>query len=111
MSRRSSTDRLELLRRKREQIDAQLKAIEARNKQAERKADTRRKVIADLFTGTVRRGSHNAAAGAARDHPNAERLDRHTRSRDGWPMATPVRSSHRQAADAAHTHALPTGNA
>src|ERR1051325_8750951 len=46
MPRRSSTDRLELLRQKRDQIDAQLKALEARNKQAERKADTRRKVIA-----------------------------------------------------------------
>src|SRR3954451_25002691 len=46
MPRSSSTDRLELLRQKRDQIDAQLKALEARNKQAERKADTRRKVIA-----------------------------------------------------------------
>ena len=46
MPRRSSTDRLELLRQKRDQIDAQLKALEARNKQAECKADTRRKVIA-----------------------------------------------------------------
>ncbi|MGE0279033.1 MAG: mobilization protein [Rhizobiaceae bacterium] len=44
--RRSSTDRLTLLRQRRDQIDAQLKALEARNKQAERKADTRRKVIA-----------------------------------------------------------------
>jgi hypothetical protein len=44
--RQSSTDRLDLLRKKRDQIDAQLKALEARNKQAERKADTRRKVIA-----------------------------------------------------------------
>jgi hypothetical protein len=34
------------LRQRRDQIDAQLKALEARNKQAERKADTRRKVIA-----------------------------------------------------------------
>jgi hypothetical protein len=46
MPRSSSTDRLELLRKKRDQIDAQLKALEARNKQTERKADTRRKVIA-----------------------------------------------------------------
>lgn len=46
MPRRSSTDRLVLLRQRRDQIDAQLKALEARNKQAERKADTRRKVIA-----------------------------------------------------------------
>src|SRR3954447_12063537 len=46
MPRQSSADRLELLRQKRDQIDAQLKALEARNKQAERKADTRRKVIA-----------------------------------------------------------------
>jgi hypothetical protein len=46
MPRRSSTDRLTLLRQRRDQIDAQLRAIEARNKQAERKADTRRKVIA-----------------------------------------------------------------
>ena len=46
MPRRSSTDRLALLRQRRDQIDAQLRALEARNKQAERKADTRRKVIA-----------------------------------------------------------------
>ena len=46
MARRSTTDRLELLRQKRDQLDAQLRALEARNKQAERKADTRRKVIA-----------------------------------------------------------------
>jgi hypothetical protein len=46
MPRRTTTDRLELLRQKRDQLDAQLKALEARKKQAERKADTRRKVIA-----------------------------------------------------------------
>jgi len=46
MARRSTTDRLETLRQKRDQLDAQLRALEARNKQAERKADTRRKVIA-----------------------------------------------------------------
>jgi hypothetical protein len=46
MARRTPTDRLELLRQKRDQLDAQLRALEARNKQAERKADTRRKVIA-----------------------------------------------------------------
>jgi hypothetical protein len=46
MPRRNSTDRLDLLRQRRDQIDAQLKALEARNKKAERKADTRRKVIA-----------------------------------------------------------------
>src|ERR1700724_1351341 len=46
MPRRNTTNRLELLRQKRDQLDAQLKALEARNKQAERKADTRRKVIA-----------------------------------------------------------------
>jgi hypothetical protein len=46
MPRRNTTDRLDLLRRKRDQLDAQLKALEARNKQAQRKADTRRKVIA-----------------------------------------------------------------
>lgn len=46
MPRKPTTDRLETLRRKREQLDAQLKALEARNKHAERKADTRRKVIA-----------------------------------------------------------------
>jgi hypothetical protein len=45
MARRSTTDRLDLLRQKREQLDAQLKALEARQKQAHRKADTRRKVI------------------------------------------------------------------
>ena len=46
MPRKSTTDRLELLRQKRDQLDAQLRALEARSKQAERKADTRRKVIA-----------------------------------------------------------------
>lgn len=46
MAHRTTTDRLELLRHKRDQLDAQLRALEARNKQAERKADTRRKVIA-----------------------------------------------------------------
>src|ERR1700728_4294233 len=46
MARRSTTDRLEVLRQKRDQLDAQLRPLEARNKQAERKADTRRKVIA-----------------------------------------------------------------
>ena len=46
MSRKSTADRLVTLRLKREQLDAQLRALEARNKQAERKADTRRKVIA-----------------------------------------------------------------
>jgi hypothetical protein len=46
MPRKSTADRLETLRRKREQLDAQLKALEAREQQARRKADTRRKVIA-----------------------------------------------------------------
>jgi hypothetical protein len=46
MARRSTTDRLTTLREKRDQIDAQLRALEARKKEAERKADTRRKVIA-----------------------------------------------------------------
>ncbi|MBV9828312.1 MAG: hypothetical protein JO001_21985 [Alphaproteobacteria bacterium] len=46
MPRRSNADRLDLLRRKRDQLDAQLRALEARKKHAERKADTRRKVIA-----------------------------------------------------------------
>src|SRR3984957_15236245 len=46
MARRSTTDRLETLRQKRDQLDAQLRALEARKKQAERKSDTRRKVIA-----------------------------------------------------------------
>jgi hypothetical protein len=46
MPRKSAADRLTTLRHKREQLDAQLRALEARNKQAERKADTRRKVIA-----------------------------------------------------------------
>src|ERR1700687_2348442 len=46
MPRKSTTDRLQTLRQKRDQLDAQLRALEARSKQAERKADTRRKVIA-----------------------------------------------------------------
>src|SRR5580700_5365762 len=46
MPRRKTSDRLETLRLRRDHIDAQLRALEAREKQAERKADTRRKVIA-----------------------------------------------------------------
>ena len=46
MPRRTTTDRLELLRQRRDQLDEQLKALEARKKETERKADTRRKVIA-----------------------------------------------------------------
>jgi hypothetical protein len=46
MARRTNTDRLQILRDKRDQLDAQLRALEARTKKAERKADTRRKVIA-----------------------------------------------------------------
>ncbi|HEV7983414.1 MAG TPA: hypothetical protein VGP86_11005, partial [Xanthobacteraceae bacterium] len=42
---KTTTDRLKILREKRDQLDAQLRALEARAKQAERKADTRRKVI------------------------------------------------------------------
>ena len=45
MPRKSTTDRLQTLRVRRDQLDAQLKALEARQKQADRKADTRRKVI------------------------------------------------------------------
>ena len=46
MPRKSTTDRLQALRDKRDQLDAQLRMLEARRKEAERKADTRRKVIA-----------------------------------------------------------------
>lgn len=46
MARRSANDRLEDLRRQKAVIEAQMRALEARKKQAERKADTRRKVIA-----------------------------------------------------------------
>ena len=46
MPRRNTSDRLDILKKKRDQLDAQMKALEARKKQAERKADTRRKVIA-----------------------------------------------------------------
>lgn len=46
MPRKSTTDRMQTLRQRRDQLDAQLKLLEAREKQAERKADTRRKVIA-----------------------------------------------------------------
>jgi hypothetical protein len=45
MPRKSTADRLQALRTKRDQLDAQLRALDARNKKAERKADTRRKVI------------------------------------------------------------------
>lgn len=46
MPRQKITDRVESLRQKRAQIDAQLQAAEARQKEQARKADTRRKVIA-----------------------------------------------------------------
>jgi len=46
MPRRSTDQRLKELQRQRAVIDAQMRALEARKKQAERKADTRRKVIA-----------------------------------------------------------------
>ena len=46
MPRRSTDQRLKDLQRQRDVIDAQMRALEARRKQAERKADTRRKVIA-----------------------------------------------------------------
>jgi hypothetical protein len=45
MPRKSTADRLKTLRTRREQLDAQMKALEAREQQALRKADTRRKVI------------------------------------------------------------------
>jgi vacuolar-type H+-ATPase subunit D/Vma8 len=43
MPRKPTVDRLKTLREKREQLEAQLRALEARNKQADRKADARRK--------------------------------------------------------------------
>lgn len=46
MPRMKSTDKIEALRQKQAQIAAQLKAEEARQKDTDRKADTRRKVIA-----------------------------------------------------------------
>jgi len=46
MPRQKTTDKIEALRLKQAQIAAQLKAAEARQNEAERKADTRRKVIA-----------------------------------------------------------------
>lgn len=46
MARRNTTDRMEVLKKRRDQLEAQLRALEARQKAAERKADTRRKVIA-----------------------------------------------------------------
>jgi hypothetical protein len=46
MPRKSTTEKLQTLRKKRDQLDAQMKLLDARRKQSERKADTRRKVIA-----------------------------------------------------------------
>lgn len=46
MPRQKPTDKIETLRRKRAELDAQLKAAEARANETARKADTRRKVIA-----------------------------------------------------------------
>ncbi|OYV24712.1 MAG: hypothetical protein B7W99_00870 [Rhodospirillales bacterium 20-58-10] len=46
MPRQKPTDRIEALRQKRAQLDAQLKAAEARATEQARKEDTRRKVIA-----------------------------------------------------------------
>ncbi len=46
MPRQKSADKLEALKLKISQLDAQKKALEARQKETDRKADTRRKVIA-----------------------------------------------------------------
>jgi hypothetical protein len=46
MPRKTTADRLKSLRDRRDQLDAQMKALEAKEQQAARKADTRRKVIA-----------------------------------------------------------------
>ncbi len=46
MPRQKPTDKIEALRLKRQQLDAQLQALEAQQKEADRKAETRRKVIA-----------------------------------------------------------------
>lgn len=46
MARKQPADRISDLQKRRDQITAQLKALEARENQAARKAETRRKVIA-----------------------------------------------------------------
>jgi hypothetical protein len=46
MSRQKPTDEIETLRRQREQLDARLKAAEARKKEKDRSDDLRRKAIA-----------------------------------------------------------------
>lgn len=46
MARMKTTDTIEKLRQKKAQLEAQLKAAEARERETSRKEDTRRKVIA-----------------------------------------------------------------
>ena len=80
MARRTTTARLELLRRKRDQLDAQLRALEARNKQAERKADTRRKVIAGALALEHFAKNPGTEFGAIM----FRLLDQYTRPEDRW---------------------------
>lgn len=46
MARRPSADKLEALKKKRAELDAQIQAVSARQREVERKADTRRKILA-----------------------------------------------------------------
>ncbi|TWB34328.1 hypothetical protein [Nitrospirillum pindoramense] len=46
MARKTAADKLEELRKKREELDARIQAVSTRQKNEQRKADTRRKVIA-----------------------------------------------------------------
>lgn len=46
MSRKGTAEKLDALKRKRAELDAQIQAVSARQREAERKADTRRKILA-----------------------------------------------------------------
>ena len=46
MPRKKGVDKLEALKKKRDALDAQIQAVSARQRAAERKADTRRKILA-----------------------------------------------------------------
>ena len=50
MARQKPTDEIEFLRKQREQLDARLKAAEARRKEKDRRDDQRRKAIAGTLT-------------------------------------------------------------
>lgn len=68
MTRLNASDRKTALEKKRQQIEAQLKAIAARDKETARKEDTRRKVIAGaLALEHMEKNPHSPFAGIMQD--------------------------------------------